>query len=834
MKRMDLVHQQLIDASRKQLALFGIEIKGSTSTEIADELGLDRANVSKDLNRLVAEQRVIKINRRPVLFIDKQTLEDHYHFKIEDSSFSSLEQLQKILFKEKRTQDSGFFDLVGETGSLREAVKKAQAAILYPVNGLTTLITGETGVGKSLFAEKMYLYALNEGKVPEKAPFITFNCADFADNQQLLLSHLFGHKKGSFTGAAEDTKGLVEAANNGFLFLDEVHRLSAKGQEMLFYLMDKGIYRKLGEVENDYETNVRLIMATTEQPSEVMLNTFLRRIPVHIHLPPLYQRSWEEKMAFITRFAGEESRRISRDIRITQEVLSLLLNYQFEGNIGQLKSDFQFSCANAFVDTIKNGSSEVSIEIRHLPMNIAQHLDGIEDQRSLAYNLPESLLFKKEKHTQPFAFEKNEQEVYQRIKENFLLMNKANSVAAYEDEAQAVISEYTGKMMKKVNQEILSKDAVVKNMFIDGDILDSVKQALASFVDQENLELYCKIIAYHLTIVWKNASTTLEEEDIEDLLEQPGEISMATKQIVYQTKNGLELSLTELDIKIVDRLLKQLIQYSDRPHISLLVVMHGENTASSIADTVNSLLGITSVKAIDMRLEEKVQDAYERTKEMVRELDNGLGVLIMADMGSIKSFEQKLNDELGMSVRVIDMASTPLILEAAKLSLSRKLSLEELVQSLLSIMSRHWQTIQESFEPTDDFRYFETMMIQRMKKILVFLDSKKVFLLFKSVLEVIAADLKIEITDEFLLKFIFHNGCMIEKVLVDSSVQEIPEANYQATSSLIKLLEKHYSIVNEFFGIEVPKKELINVADIFVYEFPEQLFLYDPVNQLSE
>lgn len=99
MKRMDLVHQQLIDASRKQLALFGIEIKGSTSTEIADELGLDRANVSKDLNRLVAEQRVIKINRRPVLFIDKQTLEDHYHFKIEDSSFSSLEQLQKFYLR---------------------------------------------------------------------------------------------------------------------------------------------------------------------------------------------------------------------------------------------------------------------------------------------------------------------------------------------------------------------------------------------------------------------------------------------------------------------------------------------------------------------------------------------------------------------------------------------------------------------------------------------------------------------------------------------------------------------------------------------------------------
>lgn len=828
------MHQQLIDTSRKQLALFGTEIRGSTSTDIADELDLDRANVSKDLNRLVAEQKVIKINKRPVLFIDRQTIEDSYHCTIEESSFSSLKQLQKTLVKQKRTRESGFFDLVGENDSLREAVKKAQAAILYPVNGLTTLITGETGVGKSLFAEKMYQYALNEGKVPEKAPFITFNCADYADNQQLLLSHLFGHKKGSFTGASEDSKGLVEAANNGFLFLDEVHRLSAKGQEMLFYLMDKGIYRKLGDVEQDYVTNVRLIMATTEQPSEVMLNTFLRRIPVHIHLPPLYQRSWEEKMAFISRFAGEESRRISRDIRINQEVLSLLLNFQFEGNIGQLKSDLQFSCANAFVDTIKSGSSEVSIEIRHLPINIAQHLDGIEDQRSLAYNLPESLLFKKEKNTQPFVFEKNEQEVYQRIKENFLLMNKTDSSASYEDEAQAVISEYTGKMMRKVNQKTLSEDTVVKNMFIDNDILELVKQVLSGFVDKENLELYCKILAYHLTIVWKNTPTTLEDSVIEDLLKEPGEISMATKQIVYQMKNVLGLLLTELDIKIIDRLLNQLIHYTDRPHISILVVMHGESTASSIADTVNSLLSITTVRAIDMSLEEKVQDVYKRTKEKVRELDNGLGVLIMADMGSIKSFEQKLREDLGIAVSVIDMASTPLVLEAAKLSLSRKLSLEDLVQSLLSIMSRHWQSTHENFEHTDEFRYFESMMIQRMKKILVFLDSRKVFSLFKSVLEIIAAELKIEITDEFLLKFIFHNGCMIEKVLVDSNAQELPTVNDQSTSYLMELLEKHYSIVNEFFGIEIPKKELMNVADIFIYEFPEQLFLYDPVGSLNE
>ena len=71
------------------------------------------------------------------------------------------------------------------------------------------------------------------------------------------------------------------------MFLDEVHRLPAEGQEMLFYLIDKGIYRRLGETTANKQSNVMLILATTEKPEEIMLQTFLRRIPVMIKLPPL-------------------------------------------------------------------------------------------------------------------------------------------------------------------------------------------------------------------------------------------------------------------------------------------------------------------------------------------------------------------------------------------------------------------------------------------------------------------------------------------------------------------------------------------------------------------
>ena len=87
---------------------------------------------------------------------------------------------------------SPFNDLIGANSSLRNQIEQAKAALLYPPNGLHTLIVGSTGVGKSLFANIMYEYSKYIKKLPEDAPFVVFNCADYANNPQLLLSYIFG------------------------------------------------------------------------------------------------------------------------------------------------------------------------------------------------------------------------------------------------------------------------------------------------------------------------------------------------------------------------------------------------------------------------------------------------------------------------------------------------------------------------------------------------------------------------------------------------------------------------------------------------------------------
>nr|WP_263398662.1 sigma 54-interacting transcriptional regulator [Thermoanaerobacterium thermosaccharolyticum] len=163
MKRIDIVYQKLKELDK------GI---GVSASDIADSLGLSRANVSSDLNRLCDEGKAVKVGTKPVLF----------------------KYVEEISNKREETSLDKFLE---KNPSLFSAVEQAKAAILYPPNGMHILILGETGVGKSMFAELIHKYAIEMNRMDENSPFIVFNCADYANNPQLLVSQLFGSKKGA-------------------------------------------------------------------------------------------------------------------------------------------------------------------------------------------------------------------------------------------------------------------------------------------------------------------------------------------------------------------------------------------------------------------------------------------------------------------------------------------------------------------------------------------------------------------------------------------------------------------------------------------------------------
>lgn len=364
------------------------QLAGCRLSEIARRLGILPNNASSDLNELFLAGQLFKIKGRPVYYLSLPKLEELLHTALPVNQADGLEQFFKLIQPEPAAPDpspgyggplnaatSSDMDLlIGVDKSLHQQIRQAKAALLYPPSGLHTLITGQTGTGKSSFARSMYDYAVRSGRLAPGAPFITLNCANYADNPQLLLSQLFGHIRGAFTGADKDHAGLVEHANNGILFFDEIHRLSAEGQEKLFLLMDRGIYNRLGETGKEHHAKVLILGATTEEPGAAMLGTFLRRIPVHITLPPLCERSLQERLELVLYFLWQESKTLKKRILADRLLIFSFCYYSCEANVGQLSTDIKLSCANAHYDYLTGKNKSVLLQISHLSESVRQGL----------------------------------------------------------------------------------------------------------------------------------------------------------------------------------------------------------------------------------------------------------------------------------------------------------------------------------------------------------------------------------------------------------------------------------------------------------------------------
>ena len=267
-----------------------------TATQIANTLQLQRCDVSSELNSLVEQGLLEKQGTRPVYFKLKS------NFESEKNDY--LSQGKPIVFQQKTDLELA----IDSSNILKKAWQLAKMAISYPPHGLNALLTGSTGVGKSYMAEAMWKYACENGlfQKDKKIPFVTFNCADYVDNPQLLQSRLFGYAKGTFTGADKDTPGLIEEADGGILFLDEIHRLPPSGQEMLFTIIDHSYFRRMGE-NIQRKVSIMLLCATTANPSTSLLDTYLRRFPVHIHIPDYSERSPKERLNIVTDFFSKEA-----------------------------------------------------------------------------------------------------------------------------------------------------------------------------------------------------------------------------------------------------------------------------------------------------------------------------------------------------------------------------------------------------------------------------------------------------------------------------------------------------------------------------------------------
>ncbi|WP_040213458.1 sigma 54-interacting transcriptional regulator [Clostridium polynesiense] len=668
MKRKEIIYKCLESLCRKQLDLNG-KVYGVSTMEIAEASNIQRSNTSLELNKLYKEGKIDRISGKPVLF------------KIKEEGITEI--------KDTVTKKDAFDFTIGAELSLKKSIQQAKAAVVYPPHGLHTLILGETGTGKSMFSETMYNYAKEISILKEDAPFITFNCADYANNPQLLMSQLFGVKKGAYTGADKDRAGLMEKAKDGILFLDEVHRLPPEGQEMLFYIMDKGMYRRLGEMDVTHNANILIICATTEASESVLLKTFMRRIPMVINLPPLRERTLEERLQLVKSFFKYESKCIKSDIVISANALRAFMLYDCANNIGQLKSDIKLCCAKAFLDKMLKNSGEIHIKSEDMPAHILSGLIKYKEYREEIDSLIKGDYIKY-KFSEDHAHQENHTKVinfYEQLEEKSnLLKSKGINKEDIELIMSLDIDTYLKKYVINVNKESLEDlyKVVDKNLVaLIKDFLDDAGKKLGRGFESKILYALSMHISSSLERLRDKKEIINHQLDyIKEQYAQEFEIAQGFKEVIEKTYNVI---VPDDEVGFITMFLCLDSEKEQKEgRVGIVLAMHGECTATSMADVVNRLLEENHVVGYNMPLDQKPQEALKKITSIVKSHDQGKGVLLMVDMGSLVFFGDMIYESTGIPIKTIEMVSTPIAIEAARKAMLNT-SIEELYESCLNI-----------------------------------------------------------------------------------------------------------------------------------------------------
>jgi two-component system, NtrC family, response regulator PilR len=240
---------------------------------------------------------------------------------------------ENLLLKRALQSSHQFSSIVGRSETMLAVFKLIET--VAPTNS-TILVTGESGTGKELVARAIHFNSLRRDR-----PFVAVNCG--ALPEQLLESELFGHMRGSFTGASANKKGLVEVADRGTIFLDELGEMSPMMQVKLLRVLQERRFRRVGGTE-EVEANIRVIAATNQDLAKMVADgrfredLYYRVNVIQVQLPPLRDRQEDIPLLaghFLEKFREQMGKNVAS---ISQEAIGYLERYDWPGNIRELEN----------------------------------------------------------------------------------------------------------------------------------------------------------------------------------------------------------------------------------------------------------------------------------------------------------------------------------------------------------------------------------------------------------------------------------------------------------------------------------------------------------------
>ena len=300
-----------------------------------------------------------------------------------------------------------FGAIVGKSAAIADVIRQPEKVAATDV---AVLINGETGTGKEVFAQAIHSASRRSGEA-----FLALNCSAFS--RELLESELFGYKAGAFTGAVRDKRGLLEEANHGTVFLDEIGEMALELQAKLLRVLETGEFVKVGDTKTT-RVDVRILSATNRNLKEEIANgrfredLYFRLSVFRIELPPLRQRK-EDIQPLARHFIERYAQQIGRPApALSSEAKNLFLSYPWPGNVREMMNavehalivcDSEITSRDLPIDMLSADASSAaaddsfdlkSVERRHI-VKVLRHTHGNKTETARLLKIGLTTLYRK-------------------------------------------------------------------------------------------------------------------------------------------------------------------------------------------------------------------------------------------------------------------------------------------------------------------------------------------------------------------------------------------------------------------------------------------------------
>lgn len=599
-----------------------------TTRFLSEKLKMQRTNISSILNQLVNEGKLVKYNGRPVLY------------QLADENTSGNGDV--------------FEQLVGYDSSLKEAIASAKAAVLYPEGNPTILITAKHGSGVSHFAKTVFRFAQASGKLKTRAPWILWDCKTLFNDQDKFQEIFLGdHEK----------EGILKKASGGMLILENIDVVSERNLDWLLAFLRGEKIQGQDEWPWQKDYHCITIFSTMKDTNEMMLNLLRGQMDFRISLPSLEERSIEERFLILQKFFKEEAKAMDRMIEVDTSILHALLLYEVTDDIKGLKNDIHTGCANSYVRSYNTEKKTIVLLMSDFPNYVRK---WIMYYRSYKNEIDEMI-----KNGCKYTFYKNQmlrdnktakKDIYQSIDarkrdlERHALTEEEINMAV-SNQLESEFEEYFEQLCERVDSiDTLNKMVSEKLISLTRKFLLKAAEQLSC---EFSKEIFCGICLHvNSCLIKVSKKQRISNEEIARLLSKYPMHYELVKEFQVELGKEFNVKLNVDDLIFLLMFLLEAKKDVNESKVVTLIAMHGSHAASSIAAVVNVLSDDSNVQAFDMDLDKNVRIVYEELKEKIIKIDQGKGILLIYDMGSIHTMAESIAQETKIAIRCVEVPIT--------------------------------------------------------------------------------------------------------------------------------------------------------------------------------